>query len=195
MARIPPLDYENAPPEARAAHDQHQRDVGRITNMKRTLLHSLPAFHALMQWYPLRDTVRPFLGERLTHLFAHAVSTETDCLICSTFFRRLLIESGEDPDALVLSDRERVVVEYGRQLGRDAHGVSDASYAQLARLFTQDQIVALTAFGVIMLATNVFNNALRVDLDEYLEPYRAEGASSGSTPGGTATPGRPAGAR
>jgi hypothetical protein len=31
------------------------------------------------------DTVRPFLGERLTYLFAHAVSTETDCLICSTF--------------------------------------------------------------------------------------------------------------
>jgi alkylhydroperoxidase family enzyme len=185
MARIPPLDYENAPAEARAAHDQHQRDVGRITNMKRTLLHSVPAFHALMEWYPLRDAVRPFLGERLTHLFAHAVSTETDCLICSTFFRRLLIESGEDPDALVLSDRERVVVDYGRQLGRDAHGVSDAMYAQLARLFTQEQIVALTAFGVIMLATNVFNNALRVDLDGYLEPYRAEGA----------TPGRPAGAR
>jgi alkylhydroperoxidase family enzyme len=185
MARIPPLDYENAPPEVRAAHDQHQREVGRITNMKRTLLHSVPAFHALMEWYPLRDTVRPFLGERLTHLFAHAVSTETDCLICSTFFRRLLIESGEEPDALVLSDRERVVVDYGRQLGRDAHGVSDAMYAQLARLFTQEQIVALTAFGVIMLATNVFNNALRVDLDGYLEPYRAEGAA----------PGRPAGAR
>jgi alkylhydroperoxidase family enzyme len=193
MARIPPLELENAPPEARAAHDQHQREVGRITNMKRTLLHSLPAFHALMEWYPLRDTVRPFLGERLTHLFAHAVSTETDCLICSTFFRRLLIESGEDPDALVLSDRDRVVVDYGRQLGKDAHGVSDALYAQLARLFTQDQIVALTAFGVIMLATNVFNNALRVDLDGYLEPYRAEGTSSGATRGGT--PGRPAGAR
>ena len=63
--------------------------------------------------------------------------------------------------------------------------MSDAIYAQLARLFTQEQIVALTAFGVIMLATNVFNNALRVDLDGYLEPYRAEGA----------TPGRPAGAR
>ena len=32
--------------------------------------------------------------------------------------------------------------------------------------------MALTAFGAIMVATNVFNNALRVDLDEYLEPYR-----------------------
>jgi alkylhydroperoxidase family enzyme len=172
MARISPLDYDHASPEARAAHDLHKRDVGRITNMKRTLLHSLPAFRALMEWYPLRDTVQPFLGERLTHLFAHAVSTETDCLICSTFFRRLLIQSGENPEALDLTEKERVVVAYGRQLGRDAHGVSDEMYADLTRLFTDEQIVALTAFGVIMLATNVFNNALRVDLDGYLEPFR-----------------------
>lgn len=172
MARIPPLDYDEASPEARAAHDQHQAHVGRITNMKRTLLRSVPAFHALMEWYPLRDTVRPFLGERLTHLFAHAVSAETDCLICSTFFRRLIIESGEDPTALALSDRERVVIGFGRQLAKDAHGVSDAMYGELAGLFTPEQLVALTSFGAIMLATNVFNNALRVDLDGYLEPYR-----------------------
>jgi alkylhydroperoxidase family enzyme len=179
MARIPPLDYADASPDARAAHDHHEQEVGRITNMKRTLLHSVPAFHALMEWYPLRDAVRPFLGERLTHLFAHAVSTETDCLICSTFFRRLLIESGEDPDALVLDDRDRVVVAFGRQLGKDAHGVSETMYADLARLFTPEQIVALTAFGAIMLATNVFNNALRVDLDGYLEPYRAAAPATG----------------
>jgi alkylhydroperoxidase family enzyme len=173
MARIPPLEYDDAPPDARAAHDHHQGHVGRITNMKRTLLHSVPAFHALMEWYPLRDAVQPFLGERLTHLFAHAVSTETDCLICSTFFRRLLIQSGQNPDALELGERERLVVDYGRQLGKDAHGVSDAMFADLARAFTREQIVALTAFGAVMLATNVFNNALRVDLDGYLEPFRA----------------------
>ncbi|MEP6689107.1 MAG: hypothetical protein ABJC36_12235, partial [Gemmatimonadales bacterium] len=79
----------------------------------------------------------------------------------------------EDPDALVLSDTDRTVVEFGHQLGRDAHGVSNELYAALARLYTPEQIVALTAFGAIMLATNVFNNALRVDLDGYLEPYRA----------------------
>lgn len=182
MARIPPLEYDEAPPDARAEHDHHQREVGRITNMKRTLLHSVPAFRALMEWYPLRDTVQPFLGERLTHLFAHAVSTETDCLICSTFFRRLLIQSGENPDALDLSDRERLVVDYGRQLGKDAHGVSDAMYADLARLFTPEQLVALTAFGAVMLATNVFNNALRVDLDGYLEPFRARASAARSVP-------------
>ena len=38
--------------------------------------------------------------------------------------------------------------------------------------FDADQIVALTAFGGLMVATNLFNNALRVDLDEYLWSYR-----------------------
>ena len=83
-----------------------------------------------MEWYPLRDTVRPFLGDRLTTLFAHAISAETDCLICSTFFRRMLIDSGENPDRLTLDERDRVVVAYGRQLATDSHAVSDAMYAR-----------------------------------------------------------------
>ena len=37
-----------------------------------------------------------------------------------------------------------------------------------------EQIVALTAFGGLMVATNLFNNALQVDLDEYLYRYRKE---------------------
>jgi hypothetical protein len=30
----------------------------------------------------------------------------------------------------------------------------------------------LTAFGGLMVATNLFNNALKVDLDDYLHAYR-----------------------
>ena len=103
MPRIPPLDNDAAPPEARVAAEAHVRNHARMTNMKRTLLHSLPAFRALMEWYPLRDTIQPFLGERLTTLFAHAISAETDCLICSTFFRRMLIQTGDNPDRLKLA--------------------------------------------------------------------------------------------
>jgi alkylhydroperoxidase family enzyme len=36
-------------------------------------------------------------------------------------------------------------VTYGRQLGKDAHQVSDELYADLARHFTAEQIIALTA--------------------------------------------------
>jgi alkylhydroperoxidase family enzyme len=172
VARIPPLRDEDAGPEARAALEAIREARGRVTNMKRTLARSPVALRALMTWYDLRDEVRPFLGERLTNLFAHAISAGTDCLICSTFFRRILIEAGEDPDDLRLDDRERAVVEYGHRLATDPNGVSDELYGRLAREFTPEQVVALTAFGGLMVATNLFNNALRVDLDDYLHPYR-----------------------
>jgi alkylhydroperoxidase family enzyme len=172
MPRIPPLDNDAAPPEARAAVEAHVRNHARMTNMKRTLLHSLPAFRALMEWYPLRDTVQPFLGERLTTLFAHAISAETDCLICSTFFRRMLIQTGDNPDRLKLDERETAVMAFGRALAVSPFKVPQEVYRKLEVHFEPAQIVALTAFGALMVATNVVNNALEVDLDEYLQPYR-----------------------
>ena len=43
-----------------------------------------------------------------------------------------------------------------------------------SRMTTGALLIAalLTAFGGLMIATNVFNNALRVDLDDYLLPFR-----------------------
>jgi alkylhydroperoxidase family enzyme len=152
-----------------------------MTNMKRTLLHSVPAFKALMEWYPLRDAVQPFLGERLTTLFAHAVSAETDCLICSTFFRRMLIQTGENPDRLRLEERETAVLDFGRKLATSPFTVPDEIYQRLTSYFTPPQIVALTAFGALMVATNVVNNVLEVELDEYLQPYRKGARESAST--------------
>jgi alkylhydroperoxidase family enzyme len=172
MPRIAPLDTDAAPPETRTAAEAHVRNHARMTNMKRTLLHSLPAFEALMEWYPLRDTVQPFLGERLTTLFAHAISAETDCLICSTFFRRMLIQTGENPDRLKLDDRETTVIDFGRALAVSPFKVTDEVYQRLERYFPPAQIVTLTAFGALMVATNVVNNALDIELDEYLQPYR-----------------------
>jgi alkylhydroperoxidase family enzyme len=183
MPRIAPLDTDAAPADARAAAENHVRTHARMTNMKRTLLHSLPAFNALMEWYPLRDTVQPFLGERLTTLFAHAISAETDCLICSTFFRRMLIQTGENPERLRLDDRETAVLEFGRALAVSPFKVPDEIYQKLARHFDSAQVVALTAFGALMVATNVVNNALDVDLDEYLQPYR-KGVRESTAAGG-----------
>src|SRR5215469_3633696 len=116
MARIPPLEGAEADADGRAALEGIVAAHGRTTNMKRTLARSPVALDALMTWYDLRAAVVPFLGERATTLFAHAISAGTDCLVCSTFFRRILIDSGEDPDSLRLDDWEQTVVEYGRQL-------------------------------------------------------------------------------
>ena len=183
MPRIPPLEIDAAPPEARGVAEAHVRNHARMTNMKRTLLHSLPAFRALMEWYPLRDAVQPFLGERLTTLFAHAISAETDCLICSTFFRRMLIQTGDNPDRLKLDERETAVLAFGRALAVSPYKVPAEVYGKLEAHFSPAEIVALTAFGAMMVATNVLNNALEVDLDEYLQPYRKGARESAAAVG------------
>jgi alkylhydroperoxidase family enzyme len=84
----------------------------------------------------------------------------------------MLIDAGENPDRLALDEREAVIVEFGRQLVKDANNISDPLYSRLAQLLTPPQIVTLTAFGALMIATNLVNNALQVDLDDYLASYR-----------------------
>src|SRR4051794_14191857 len=92
MARIPPVDESSAPPASRSLASEHLASGGRMTNMKWTLAHSPAALDALLQWYPLHDELVPVLGERRVWVFCHAISAQSDCLICSTFFRRLLMD-------------------------------------------------------------------------------------------------------
>jgi alkylhydroperoxidase family enzyme len=172
LPRIRPIDPNPSSPERREAYEKARERFGRVTNMKATLLHSQPAFDALMTWYDLREAVVPFLGERLADLFSHAISADTDCLICSTYFRRALTDAGVNPDELQLDDREQVVVEFGQCLAKPFSRVPDELYARLGALFDEEQIVALTAFGAMMVATNIVNNALEVELDEYLIGYQ-----------------------
>ncbi len=173
MARIAPVPFEEAPPASQAEWQRQVAAHGRMTNMKRTLARSGIALTTYMQWYPLRDEVETFLGKRLTLLFAHAISAETDCLICSTYFRRYLIDNGENPDDLALSEKEQTFVRLGRQIAQDPHGISDGLFTTVEAYLNPAEIVTLTAFAGMMVATNIINNVLKVDLDEYLEIYRA----------------------
>jgi hypothetical protein len=173
MARIAPLELEQTTGEARAAYLHGLEKHGRMTNMKRTLLHSMPSYNVLLEWYPLFDTITPFLGERLGIIFAHALSIENDCLICTTFMRRILIDWGEDPGKLELDEKGEVIVAFGLAIAKQGNRVSDELYQKVARFFNTEQIVALTGFASLMIATNIINNVLEVDLDEYLYAYRA----------------------
>jgi hypothetical protein len=173
MARIAPLDDGSAPQDSRSIAAAHAATGGRMTNMKWTLAHSPVALDALLQWYPLFDALVPVVGERRMWILSHAISTRSDCLICSTFFRRLLIDAGEDPADLRLDDFDELIAEFGRRLVDDPHSVDDALHARLKEHLSDAEIVTLTAFGAIMIATNVFNDALGVELDGYLETYAA----------------------
>ena len=172
MTRIAPADPATAPEASRALADAHEAAGARMTNMKWTAARSPETLAMLLTWYPLFGRIASFLGERRAQLLAYAISDRNECLICSMFFRRILIDAGEDPGALKLDDEDELILALGRTLADDPHGVDGDLYGRLAARYDEQQIVELVGFGAIMVATNVFNDALGIPLDDYLQPYR-----------------------
>jgi hypothetical protein len=171
-------EYESASPEVRREYDDQIAHNGRVTNMKRTLLHSVPAFKAYMEWYTLRDLVQPFIGERGVALFCYTISTGNRCLICSLFFRKIFVDWGEDPEALRLSEDEQLLADFGAAIGSNPHGIPKEIYERLGARYTEEQRVLLVAFAGIMAATNLFNTVARVPRDEVLANYETDAIRS-----------------
>ncbi|MFC1913153.1 carboxymuconolactone decarboxylase family protein [Chloroflexota bacterium] len=172
MPRILPLEYEETTGDARAAFDEGLVKWGRLTNLKRTLLHSPLSYNIAMEWYQLLHNIKGFIGERLAIIFAHAISSESGCLICTTFMRRILIDGGDDPGELNLDERGETLVAFAHAVARQGNRVSNELYSKMASFFSPEQIVALTTFAGMMIVSNLVNNALEIDLDEYLYEYR-----------------------
>lgn len=172
MSFLPMTEYETADEAVRREYDDQIAKHGRITNMKRTLLHNVPAFKAYMEWYTLYDLLTPVIGERALSLFSYSISNGNDCLICSAFFRKILIDSGDDPDDPQLSDTENLLINFGTAICTNPHEIPDGIYAALSEKFTAEQIVLLISFAGLMYATNLFNTVAKVPLDEVLYKYR-----------------------
>jgi alkylhydroperoxidase family enzyme len=71
------------------------------------------------------------------------------------------------PDAPCYSDRERAALRWSDEVTMISHThASDAAYAELERLFTEDEIVALTYAIVSINAFNRLSIAFRQPVDE-----------------------------
>ena len=176
MTFLPITSYDGLDDEAKAASDhQVQTHGGRITNMKATLLGHVPSFRAYMEWYVLRDELVPYIGERAVSLFSYAISEANDCLVCSVFFRKVLIDSGEDVDDPQVTEAEQLLMDWGRLIARSPHDIPDELYARLEATFQPRLRLILVAFAGQMVATNLVNTVGRVPLDEVLYEYRRPG--------------------
>src|SRR5258705_11457824 len=136
--------------------------------MKATLGHSLIAFEAYMQWYPLYTEVEKILGKRMASLYAHAISCAADCPLCSTFFRKIIIDSGEAPEHPELTESQRNILNFGSGITKHKGNIADHLYNAVAVDYKENEMVILIAFAGIMIATNVFNNVIETEIDEYL---------------------------
>lgn len=179
MPRIKPIPESDVSPPLQQAFDEHARKYhSRITNMKATLGHSLPAFDVYMQWYPLYEEVKKILGERLAYLFAWSISYASNCPLCTTYFRKMMIERGENPESLELTSFEKEVVDFGSAIAINQGHIDEKVYQKFAGSFSEKEMVLLIAFAGQMIATNIFNNVIQTEIDEYLSDFLPKSISS-----------------
>jgi hypothetical protein len=172
MSRIKPTSENELSPAVQIAFERHIEEYNaRITNMKATLGHSLLAFDVYMQWYPLYAQVELILGKRLAYLYAYSISKASDCPLCSVFFRKIIIDAGERPESLVLTPAEKNILDFGSSIAKYQGNISDYVYDTVAAHYDKKEMVLLVAFAGQMIATNVFNNVIETDIDEYLTSY------------------------
>ena len=171
-----PRPGELTPDQAAAWETFVARHPGRLTNQKAVMLNDLDTFQIYMGWYTLFDKLAAAIGERAVHVFAHAISEENDCLICSVFFRQILIDGGSDPENAVTTELEDLLLELGQAIARTPSAVPEALYDRVERLIPDSgSRTVLVAFAGQMVATNVFNSVGRVPLDQVLYGYRKAG--------------------
>lgn len=174
MARIDPLPLNDAPLPLQSAYHQHTtRYNARITNMKATLGHSQVAFEVYMEWYRLYERVRAILGDRTAYLFAYTISVGSNCPLCTTFFRKIIIDNGEQPESIEFTEREQLIMDFGSAIAQQQGRIDSALFSRVSALYATSQLIELIAFAGQMIATNIFNNVLETDIDEYLFQYSA----------------------
>jgi hypothetical protein len=179
MARINPVSETNVSSQVQQAFSDHVKTYhSRITHMKATLAHALPAFDVYMQWYVLYEEIKKILGDRLAYLYAWSVSYATDCPLCTTYFRKIMIDKGEDPESLQLTALEKEVLDFGSAIAVNQGHIEEEVYQKTTRHFTDQEMVLLIAFAGQMIATNIFNNVIQTDIDDYLHAYLPKSLSS-----------------
>lgn len=141
------------------------------TNTQKTLAHSLPAFEVYIQLHSLFDKVKDVTGKRTAALFAWAVSTASDSALCTSFFRKLIVEGGENPEDITLTDHEKVLLDFGSAISQHKGRIADHIYNSLAPYHNEEEMVLLIAFAGQLIATNIFNNVIETEIDESLSPY------------------------
>jgi hypothetical protein len=170
MSHIPPIDYETASEVIRSAHDEEVRVRGRMTNMKRTLLHSPTAHRIYAEWFTLRAELGS-IDDRSIWIFSHSISKASRSKIAVTFFRRALMNAGFNPDALELSEEEALLDDFGKAIVANSNAIPAEIWTQLKARYDEKTLVDLVAFAGIMLATAVFNNVVEIDFDPELEAF------------------------
>ena len=169
MSWITPVTYETASEKARKIIDDQKINLDVRRKAAIELINPVVYEAVEMNGWGMDDEVKAVVGGRYGDLLETAVSVANKSVVCSRYFtgitkERYGIDVCGDPDFREKFDeKDAAVWDFGTQLAKDPHGMSDELKARMLRLFTQEQIVVLTGMAAVISADNIFESVLEID--------------------------------
>lgn len=175
MARIEPLKKEDASLETKAIFEGMENNFGMIPNLFATIAHYPKALKPIIDLYQAiakESTIEPRLQE-IANLEVSRINRCNYCLRHHAQMAKMFGLSDEQINALKtenlnlgFTDKEQLVIEYARQVTKDAEVVTEDLFKRLRSYFNDSQIVNLTLIIGLMNVFNRFNGALGVELEK-----------------------------
>lgn len=176
MARVTYIEeQETENPAIREAFERMRLKRGKVTNIYKALAHkpaivsTIGPFVAAVQQ---PDEIDPKLKERIIL----RVSILNGSAYCCHAHRQISAKMGftpaeidemDDPAAAGLGEAELAALTYAEAMTLSPGDMPNETYEELRRHYTESQIVEITAIAALYNMINRFNEALKLDPEEY----------------------------
>lgn len=174
MSRIRPLNKEEAKGEIRDIFGMIEKQFGMVPNLFATIAHYPKALKPILDLYQAiakDSTIEPRLQES-ANLEVSRINQCNYCLVHHSQMAKMYGTSDEhlnmlkEGDDKGFSEKEKTVIEYARQVTKNAEAISEDLFKRLCAHFNESQIVNLTLIIGLMNVFNKFNGALGVELEK-----------------------------
>jgi uncharacterized peroxidase-related enzyme len=176
MARVTYIEEDSTEnPVIRDAFERMRVKRGKVTNIYKAFAHK-PEILATMGPFVAAvqrpDELDPKLKERIilrvSMLNHSAYCTHAHVQISAKMgFTPGEISEMDDPTTARIDDAEKAALKYAEEMTLSPGSIRDRTYEDLARHFSESQIVEITAIAALYNMINRFNEALKLDPEEY----------------------------
>jgi len=176
MARVSYIDEnQTSNPEIIEAFDRMIKKRGKLTNIYKALAHkpgilkTIGPFVAAVQ---KPDELDPKLKERII-LRVSRINRSAYCchaheqISAKMGFTRYEIDEMNNPQTAIISDAEKAALSYAEALTVNPGSIPDIVYQNLEKYYSESQIVEITALAALYNMINRFNEALKLDPEDY----------------------------
>ena len=186
--RVEPLPLDHAP-ELKEAFESYRRNLGFVPNSMLILQRKPRIVKAMGQltaaiWDPEGEVDRGF-----KRLVAHVASRAAGCQYCMAHTAGGALLFGIDPKKVeaiwdfraspLYSEAERVALDFAIAAASQPNGVTDETFAQMRRHWSENQIVEIAAVVAVFGFLNRWNDTMGTPLEEepievgekYLAPH------------------------